>query len=515
MKALWVLAVLLFSASPVAAYSAFFSDYVPASSETNIQLCAQPTVADGDLALRLVFDLDQPSPEAAAYCFDGIYAKIPYERRLWLLRDDYELLESPFWEVGLFEVSNSARLLDVFAPAEPNTPFINADRFRLASPGLTRQANEFLQYDEPSNLRYNLRSSSLMYALARGHVNGGEYYNTLSSSWASQDAFAAAGMGYPPADLSNPSNLLDNGGLCGSFRCINTGRVDVDFNNDAGGAFFAFSPDMNYYHLPFFFEEVRYRVRFFDENGSQIYSRSGEVPSTSNAVYAPPLSYSVRKSRALIPDSVFDYGSSSRFDGVIADVPEGAAEMRLSFSVRLLRNAWYRHESPADASWSWGNLSPEFSSLVKDTFGDITLQFDDTYNLSTFNNPVGAPDYASNDTSLGWNQSVVDGGLDPVEGGGGVGAGGSSHGVEWARDPNAGGGLQGQYAFAEGLMVAESKHSFFEVLSELASTIFRLILTLLLLVSLVVAVYACFLMVPSAYRKLLQELRRLGGGGWA
>lgn len=518
MKSAYVLAALLLCTSPVFAASAFFDDYEEVFDDTALRSCIVPVLEGFDLHLSVTVEVDQTERVSTRYCPGGILMNVPYERHLWVRDQSLEGVTGAYREIGMLLLSNYAELIEVFEPTSPNTPSLNLDRVQFV-PGWTTnyvtEANKYLKYDITRQNKFPAVFAAEMYALGTGSVGGGSFYNTATQEFVDQDDFANADLGYPPEDLSNPAELAENGGTCGGFKCVKTAQFDVDVQNEAGSAFFAFTPDLDYYYYPFFVKGVNYVVRAYEGTGSnatEIYTRSGFIPATSTDVFFPEVTSPSYVPRTRIDDNFFNFGSQIRFSGEVASMPETADSASVAFSMVLYRNPLYRHESPADASWYFENISSSSALLDVDGLNDVKLSWARHFNLSSF---------SVNTTTQNLDNSTPSNDFDFAEDDGsgpqlpdGPSNASNSFGVDWSRDPNAGGGLQGQFEYAQGLMTAQNKHSFFEGLAAIMDAIFRIVLAVFLIAALFVTVFAFFILVPSAYRKLIAEMKRLGDTKW-
>lgn len=536
-----VLVALLFAISPALAVSSLFDDYTNIREDTSMHSCITPYLDGTNLNMKVSVDMDAPDVLSRAWCpYGGILFNMPYTRQLWMKTTVVNDLASKSFDLPYNSAGsdfnllnfNQPRLGEVFTRTPGSNTGINlvaVSYDHLFTNSYISTANNYLAYKVTASNTFPRGQVPLYYALAHGSVGYGVFYDNAAHAFVTQSEFEADGLAYPPTDLSNPSELLKNGHAAGQYQLVNPSQMDLEMKNAAGSAFFAFDDSLQYYALPYYVDAVNYVIKGYDGTGAgknETFSKSGIVSYTSSAVYFPevtpggPTQITGASSAQYIPsfkipDDLLAFGTQIRYDGAVAALPANTQSVAVALTMTLKRNPFYRERSPADWTWYMSNLTDDASGLFnQNTLLDVQLAWSQTMNVSTFATNISNA-HPDND-----NASSNDYSTTPYDGTGpsipSTDTTNSSNatGTDWARDTNSGGGLAGQYEYARGLETARDKGSFFDGLATVADVIFRIALAVFLLSALFVSVFALFILVPSAYRKLVKELKKLGDQKW-
>lgn len=512
-----------------------WTDYTGITHSDAIYLCDRSILNSVDREINIKYWAGTGLRDlvTSRYCPHGNSMSMPYERRLWiktdLLNSDLSMDKSDY---GAFKLLNDNTYNDVFSGTSSITRgqgFLYLEDFVTVTD--PHNANNHLMYDLPylSDVSISKIDAGFYHAISTGNGKGlDDFYNSNTGLFASQNTFTEAGLAYPPSDLSNPGAITLSGRTCNTdYRCVSDTSLDVSLNSDASKAFFAFDGELNYYYYPYFIDSVEYTISgYAANNATLVFSKKGSLPDGKTVLYFP-LTNVVRDGLVgdfYLTDSTFNFPSEMNYDGVVATLPTDVYMVKLELTTILAKNPLYRHETPVDYTWSIYNLTNgdcaggDLSSSLCNAYSTKNLRMRQTtyFNLSdnTSTAPVVPPsnlDDADAHNDFDTNITNSTGVVPDLNSNNNI-SGGS--GVDWVSDPNGGGALQGQIQYAQGKMNIENKASFFMSLQSIAEIILELILTVFMLIMLFVSVYVFFLMIPSAYRKLLDEFKKLGDMRW-
>jgi hypothetical protein len=536
----FVLVAILTVSSAFAFSSDIFPEYEALHTNTQLYGCVQlfNVNTTGEVRLKANVEVDAKGLIVTrASCRDGIRAYQPYDRYIWVnTQKSYsrDLIEYSF--------VNTNTLSNTFSSSDPDRRSIgilyleNFVEYKLALSNPTNTANGYLKYDTVRGVDYKKDDAFFYYAIANNDARGlNQFYNTNTNTFADEEDFDAMGLPYPLEDLSNPNDIATAGVKCDSnYQCVYTRELDTALPKPGQKAFFAFSNDLQYYYYPFYIEKLEYSIRGYDTNGTgrtQNFYKTGTINPTSSKIKIPANNiittndFSGSVQEFIMTNDAFNFGSELKYDGSIATVPSGTTYTETTVWLYFKFNPWYRHESPADATWSFSNLSTgtcEMSNVcgltMKNSLGFVLEQEIATNHATESNDipPTNLTDINDPDPGNDFNNTQPTNSSSPPTPNGGIGNGtsGNGTGVDWSRDPSEGGGLQGQLEYAKGKIAMQNKATFFESLQEIALTILEIILTVFMLLILGLSIYLFLIMIPSGYRKLLNELKKLGDMRW-
>ena len=469
---------------------------------------------------------------SSRYCPYGNSLQMPYERRIWIKSDEFnKITYNSDFIYGGFELLNDKTFDELYLSADSEHKggnLIYLEEF--VTPKYVSQINSHLLYDIPSNNNYKIDKidADFYHSLYSGNAKGMDYfYNTNTGLFASSTEFTSAGLANPYTELSNPQALIYSGQTCNTdYKCVVDTALDVSLNTQASKAFFAFNGELNYYYYPFFIDSVKYTISgYAADNITLVFSKNGVLPQGQTKLYFPPTNTANGYINGFyLSDFTFNFPTEVNYDGVVATLPTDVYNVKLELTTILSRNSLYRHESPVDSTWSINNLTNgdciggDLPSSLCNAYSTKNLRMRQTtyFNISanTSTAPVVPPsnlDDADAHNDFDTNITNSSGVVPDLNSNNNISGG---TGVDWVSDPNGGGGLQGQIQYAQGKMNIENKASFFMSLQSIAEIILELILTVFMLIMLFVSVYVFFLMIPSAYRKLLDEFKKLGDMRW-
>lgn len=567
----YVIALLCVNA--VLATTSFYTgDYKEVTETSSLASCLTVGYDNttGNVYLKTNIMIGEPSgSQIIAYCKlsnSNISATFytPMQRNIWVLKSEIPSKVDSY--LNFYQIDNYPKFSSVFAKNSKGDLLYKDDYMTYVPAFITNYANNanaYLLYDVVRGATFSKDNAFFYYALAKEQAHGttnefpdpglsGYYYfgdhnvtnpfgadtTIISNFFRSQIYFTDKDLGYPVSDLTNPYLIARNARLCSAFssvlgapNCVTESRLDTDLTTPSMKAFFAFSNDLNYYYYPIYINYVVYTVRGYSDStkATQVYAKTGKIYPTSNRIYVPnDVVGNMAVDNLVVPDNSFNFGTVLNFDGAIGTVPSTVGYFEVETKVYYEFNNMYRHASPADLTWTWGTLTgsscntltPSICNATPDTTDGFYLRnvfnrlTNNTVNIPSMNNGTynNSPSNGFNDTEPNNNT----GNSNSTAGGGDYISGNSttSIGDDWSSDPTQGGGLQGQIDYARGLNEIQDKASFFEALQTIALTILELILTVFMLLVLVLTIYIFILMIPSAYRKLLNELKKLGDMRW-
>lgn len=525
-----LLAIILLA--PVSAYSTnYLDDYRLIIEDSAIFECARYAYENNSrrVILKLEIDVGRTSSETYGWCLNGNANALPYERRMWF--NNFGSVTDP----DAFSRSNSNfnNWVKTFDSKDPlrfgvDTLFgedeVNYKLQKLPNP--TNNAAAYLQYNIPRQYDINKDEAFFYYAIGNSEAFRGEiaYFDTLSGLFASKSTFDTLGLGYPPEDLSNPSVINNQGALVGGSRVVRSNSLDVHARSEMSKAFFAPSSTLNYYYYPYYIEKVTYQVTGYDASNAVTYTKTGVINPTSNE-HIIPFDWMQGQGINDYPmyDSAFDFGTKLDYDSTVATLPESVVRFDLDVNTFFKKNYLYRHRSPVDATFTYFNISSSISPSCNGLSTNLctqplskgfVLSWNPIHNVSSGTSTVPITNSTQRDepvnnygnSGINEDRDINDPSLSEE----GVPTVGGNVFTDWARDPNSGGGLEGQRLYAEGIIRVESKGSFFTGLQTIMNIVFEIIVTVFMICLLVIIIWSFLLLIPSAYRKFLKEVGVLG-----
>lgn len=532
--------------------------------------CMRVTIDNntGAVGIKMNVDVDTEGYTTRS-CLNGARWHFTYERNIYLRLPDVLVLGAVAAASGLNLgfggmstdpisnfISNERIYQGVFLGADGKAITTPQDFIRIKSTGILSplsKINAHLRQDFSSTdlvssqgiafyeALYSQNPEGVSDAVLGSGLNLDANYKSGAMQWdVSKDLSdpIATILGKDVASVPLQSWMGAVGSACGTGnRCVRPTAMDDDLNTIQQPVF-AFSDNLNYYYYPYYIKNVQVLVTGFQNSSSKtpLYSRSFVINPTSNMIkingfemytlvpwYNPTLDLHII--------DVPNLGTQLNYDQIITHVPSSVGYVVVNASTLVLPSSLYRDKSPIDLSYnefilyagdgdaSTCNLisgyGTNFSMCNGTRYGGF--RFNTTIGIYVSNSSTTMPPTQSNETDIinppssggtgGDSNSDGSGGQSNINTG--TGNGSSTTTVGWSSDNGEGAALQNQMIYYTGLQQSFQKNSALLVLQDIMQLVFEILLVIWTLAVFIITVWAFFLSVPNAYRKMLGEFKKL------